>query len=177
MKIATCQYGVSYRSVPSRPRPAVTSTAPASSQAFQRPVRVMTWPETVDETNRPAIIGMVRTPDMVGDLPRASWKYWLKKMVPANIATPTKSEASEARVIVRLRNSRSGMIGSLAFASARTNSASRATVPPTIAYVCQDTQSYLSPAKVTQISNRQTAAVIRKAPAQSTLTLRRTTGR
>lgn len=165
MKIATCPYAVSYRRVPSSPRPALTSTPPAISQAFQRPVRVMTCPETVEETNRPAIIGMVRTPDMVGDLSRAGWKYWLKKMVPANIATPTKSEASEASVIVRLRNSRSGMSGSLALASTSTKTTSSASVPPTIAYVCQDTQSYLSPAKVTQISSRQTAAVMRKAPA------------
>lgn len=123
------------------------------------------------------IIGMVSTPDMVGDLSRASWKYWLKKIVPANIATPTKSEASEASAIVRLRKSRSGMIGSLALDSTNRNTASSATVPPTIAYVCHDTQSYLSPAKVTQTSRRLTAAVMRNAPAQSTLTLRRTTGR
>ena len=39
-----------------------------TSQAFQRPVLVMIWPETVEETNRPAIIGIVMTPDIVGDL-------------------------------------------------------------------------------------------------------------
>lgn len=137
----------------------------------------MTWPETVEATNRPPIIGIVMTPDMVGDLSRASWKYWLKKMVPANIATPTKSDAREARVIVRLRKSRSGMIGSLALDSTRTKTPSSATVPPIIAYVCQDTQSYLSPANVTQTSSRQTAAVMKKAPVQSTLACRFTTGR
>ena len=88
-------------------------TPPLTSQAFHLPVLVMIWPETVEEMNRPPIIGMVMTPDIVGDLSRASWKYWLKKTVPVNIATPTKSEASEERVMVRLRNSRSGMIGSL----------------------------------------------------------------
>ncbi len=177
MKAAMCQYSVSYRIVLSRPRPAVTSTPPATSHAFQRPVRVMTWPETVEETNSPAIIGIVITPDIVGDLSRASWKYWLKNTVPENIATPTNREAMEASVMVRLRNSRSGMIGSLAFASTRTNTASSTSEPPTIAYVCQDSQSYLSPAKVTQTSSRQTAALMKKAPAQSTLTFRFTTGR
>ena len=39
-----------------------------TSQAFQRPVVVMTWPETVEETNRPPIIGIVMTPDIVGRL-------------------------------------------------------------------------------------------------------------
>ncbi len=56
----------------------MSSTPPVSSQAFQRPVFVMMMPETVEDMNRPPIIGMVMTPDMVGDLSRASWKYWLK---------------------------------------------------------------------------------------------------
>ncbi len=111
----------------------MTSTPPLTSQAFQRPVRVMNWPETVEEMNRPPIIGMVMTPDIVGDSPRASWKYWLKNTVPVNIATPTNSEARDARVMVRLRNRRSGMIGSLALDSTRTNSAPRTTEPATIA--------------------------------------------
>ena len=83
--------------------------------------------------------------------------------MPANIATPTKSEASEARVIVRLRKSRSGMIGSLALRlDEDEDRAASTTVPPTIAYVCQDTQSYLSPANVTQTSSSQTAALMKK---------------
>ncbi len=163
--------------VPSRPRPAVTSTPPVTSHAFHLPVLVITAPETVEETNRPAIIGMVMTPDIVGDMSRASWKYWLKKTVPANIATPTSREASEASVMVRLRNRRSGMIGSLALVSTRRKSSVSASAPPTIAQVCQDSQAYLSSAKVTQISSRLTAAVMTKAPAQSTLTLRLLSGR
>ncbi len=155
----------------------MTSTPPLTSHAFQRPVRVMNWPETVEETNRPPIIGIVMTPDIVGDLSRASWKYWLKKTVPLNMATPTNSEASDASEMVRLRNSRSGMIGSAALASASTNSRPRTTEPPTITPVCHDIQSYLSPAKVTQISSSETAAEIRSAPSQSTLTCRLTTGR
>lgn len=136
----------------------------------------MTWPETVEEMNRPPIIGMVRTPDIVGDSPRASWKYWLKNTVPENIATPTNSDASEASVIVRLRNSRSGMIGSAAFDSTYTKTAPSSTEPPTIATVCQDSQSYLSPANVTHTSSSDTAALMKNAPAQSTFTSRFTTG-
>ncbi len=64
--------------VPIRPRPAVSSTPPTSSQLFHLPVLVMIRPDAVDDRNRPPIIGIVMTPDMVGDLPRASWKYWLK---------------------------------------------------------------------------------------------------
>src|SRR3954454_3977581 len=152
--------------VPSRPRPAVTRMPPLTSQAFHLPVLVMIWPETVEETNRPPIMGMVITPDMVGDLSRANWKYWLKKTVPVNIATPTKSEAMEERVIVRLRNSRSGMIGSLALDSTRTKSRPSTIEPPTIAYVCHEIQSYLSPAKVTQTSSSETAAEMKNAPPQ-----------
>ncbi len=162
--------------VPSIPRPAVTRKPPATSQAFQRPVLVMIWPDSVDDRKRPAIIGMVMTPDIVGDLSRASWKYWLKKTVPANIAIPTNSEAAEASVMVRLRKRRSGMIGSLALDSISRKSPMRTTVPPSIVYVCQETQSYLSPAKVTQSSSSETAALMTNAPDQSTLTSRLTTG-
>ena len=116
------------------------------------------------------------TPDIVGDLPRASWKYWLKKTVPANIAIPTNSEASEASVMVRLRKRRSGMIGSLARDSVKTKRAASTTEPASIAAVCQDIQSYLSPAKVTQSSSSETAALMKNAPVQSTLTSRLTTG-
>src|SRR6476620_3686845 len=89
-------------------------TPPLTSQAFHLPVRVMNCPETVEETNRPPIIGIVMTPDMVGDLSRASWKYCAKNTVPENIATPTNIEAIDDSVMVRLRKRRSGMIGSAA---------------------------------------------------------------
>jgi hypothetical protein len=135
----------------------------------------MTWPETVEEMNSPPIIGIVMTPDIVGDSPRASWKYWLKKTVPVNIAIPTNSEATEARVIVLLRNSRNGMIGSLALVSTKTKIAPSTTAPPTIAAVCHDIQSYLSPASVTHTSSSETAALMKNAPAQSTLTPSRLT--
>lgn len=151
------------------------STPPETSQAFHLPVLVMTWPATVDEMNRPPIIGIVMTPDIVGDLPRASWKYCEKNTVPVNIATPTKSEAIEASVMVRLRKSRSGMIGSAALVSTKMKISARTTAPPTIAPVCQESQSYLSSAKVTHRSRVQTAAVMKKAPAQSTFTLSRLT--
>ncbi len=126
--------------------------------------------------NRPPIIGIVMIPDMVGDSPRASWKYWLKKTVPENIAIPTNSEASEARVIVLLRNSRSGMIGSLALDSTNTKIAPSTIAPPTMAKVWPEIQSYLSPARVTHTSSSETAALMKKAPAQSTFTSRLTTG-
>ncbi len=92
----------------------------------------------MEETKRPPIIGIVRIPDIVGDSPRANWKNWLKNTVPENIAMPTKSEAAEARVMVLLRKSRSGMIGSLARDSTRTKSSPRTTEPPVIAQVCQE---------------------------------------
>lgn len=137
----------------------------------------MKRPETIDATNSPPIIGIVMTPDIVGDLSRASWKYCEKKTVPEYMPTPTNSEASEASETVRLRNRRSGMIGSLARVSVNTNSSASTTVPPTIAYVCHDSHSYLSSAKVTQTSSSEAAAVMKKAPVQSTLTFRLATGR
>lgn len=90
------------------------------------------------------IIGIVSTPDMVGDSSRASWKYWAKNTVPENIATPTKSEAAEDSVMVRLRKRRSGMIGSAARDSTSTKISPSAIDPATIAYVCHESHSYLS---------------------------------
>ena len=55
---------------------------------------------------------------ITGDMPREIWKYCERKTVPANIATPTITLANVARLVVRSRNSRSGMIGSFARASA-----------------------------------------------------------
>ncbi len=127
--------------------------------------------------NRPPIIGIVMTPDIVGDLSRASWKYCEKNTVPEYMPTPTNSDAAEARAIVRLRNRRSGMIGALALVSVNTNSSASTIVPPTIVAVCHDSQSYLSSAKVTQSSSSEAAAVMKKAPAQSILTSRLATGR
>ncbi len=45
---------------------------------FQTPVRLMTWPTAVEAISRPAISGMVSSPDTVGDSPRESCMYWLR---------------------------------------------------------------------------------------------------
>ncbi|GAB3883761.1 hypothetical protein GCM10027612_16390 [Microbispora bryophytorum subsp. camponoti] len=168
---------MSYRSVPIRANPAVRKKVPETRKTFQWPVRVMICPETVEEIARPRIIGSVIRPATVGVSPRASWKYWLRKVVPPNIATPTSTLATTLRLTVRILNRRSGTMGSLTLDSTRRKSIARTTAPPTIAPVCHDSQSYLLPAKETQISSSETAAVISVAPPQSMRTSRLTVGR
>jgi len=53
-------------------------------------------------------------------LPREIWKYWLRKTVLPNSATPTNRLANVASAVLRSRNSRSGMMGSAARASRQT---------------------------------------------------------
>lgn len=77
--------------------------------------------------------------------------------------------------MVRLRKRRSGMIGSAARDSVKTKIRPSRTEPATITPLCHDSQSYLSPAKVTQTSSRETAALMKNAPVQSTLTPSRLT--
>ena len=81
-----------------------------------------------------------------------------------NIATPIATLATIARVVVRLRNSRSGTIGSVARSSVTMNAAIARTPPPTNRAVSVEAHAKLPPARVTQISSRETPAVRKAAP-------------
>src|SRR3954453_6553381 len=50
----------------------------------------MIRPTTSEESARPRISGIVIRPETVGVLPRAIWKYWLRKMGAPNRGEPTK---------------------------------------------------------------------------------------
>ena len=93
-------------------------------------------------------------PDIVGDLSRASWKYWLRKTVPANIAMPTNSEreGGEGDGAVAEQPQRDDR---LARPGLDEHEEQRRAAPrrATIAYDLPRTQSKLSPANVTQISS------------------------
>jgi hypothetical protein len=138
---------------------------------------VTSWPDTVEETSSAPIIGMVASPALVGDQPRAIWKYWPKKTEAPNIPTPTAIEAMIASAVVRSRTMGSGMIGSRTRLSTSTVSSRATRPPPAMTADCQETQSNSLPAKVTQMSRSLTAAVTSVAPSQSMLTGRRTVGR
>src|SRR5690606_13448188 len=141
------------------------------------PYFVMSCPATVEETSVPNTIGRLIQPATVGDLPSESWKYWDRKTVLPNIATPTRALASVASATVRLRKILSGMIGSAARASTRIASASSTTPAMTIVALQPDAQANVLPASDDQISSTETPAVISTAPSQSIRTSRRTTGR
>jgi hypothetical protein len=84
--------------------------------------------------------------------------------VEPNIATPMATLATMARVVVRLRNSRSGTIGSSVRSSVTTKATIASTPPVRNSAVCTDAQPKLSPARVTQMSSEETPAVRNAAP-------------
>src|SRR5690606_4113533 len=151
---------VSASSVPRSSIPATSIAPPATRHAFQRPYFVMSCPATVEETSVPNTIGRLIQPATVGDLPSESWKYWDRKTVLPNIATPTRALASVASAPVRLRKILSGMIGSAARASTRIASASSTTPAMTIVALQPDAQANVLPASDDQISSTETPAVI-----------------
>ena len=61
--------------VDSRYEPAIRKTEPTMRYGFQRPKRVMSAPTPIDDSSRPAIIGIVMRPAWVGVAPRASCMY------------------------------------------------------------------------------------------------------
>ena len=73
-------------------------------------------------------------------------------------------EAKVARLVVRSRKSRSGMIGSVARISTTTAATSSRTPRTTIQALVNDAQSKLWPASETQTSSTETPPVIRPAP-------------
>ena len=101
----------------------------------------MMRPTAVEETNSPPMNGSVMIPDLVAETPRLIWKYCARKTVAPKRVMPTSSEAIEDMATVRLRNRRSGMIGSTARCSASRVSASRTTAPPTITAVLTEPQA------------------------------------
>ena len=117
----------------------------------------MSAPTPIEESSRPAIIGIVMRPASVGVAPRASCMYWLRNTDAPNIAMPVAIEAITARVKVRLRNIESGMSGSLARSSVTMNRIVPRIAPPTMRIVWMLHHSNESPASVTQISSSETA--------------------
>ena len=63
-------------------------------ERFQRPVLETRRPTTREESASPRIIGMVRSPALVGVAPREIWKYWARKTVAPYIATPMNRPAT-----------------------------------------------------------------------------------
>ena len=59
--------GVAWLMVASSPKPRTTASEPATRNRFHRPWRVISCPETVEETSSPATIGMVSRPAAVGE--------------------------------------------------------------------------------------------------------------
>ena len=52
----------------------VISAVPAIGKKRYLPVRAMIWPEPIETISSPAISGSRYTPEMVGEMPRTTWK-------------------------------------------------------------------------------------------------------
>ncbi len=160
----TMSSGVSRSSVDSTPKPATRITVPATICALSLPVRLTIWPDTVDDTSVPSIIGIISNPASVGLYPRLTWKYWPRNTAPPNMAIPTARLARIASAGAGCLITASGSTGSATRDSHHTATARITSAAPTMAAVCHDTQSKEESTKVTQISSRLTPAARSVAP-------------
>ena len=127
--------------VPSPARPATSAIAPTTINGFQRPVRVTTWPPIVEVSSWLMISGIVIRPARVAEWPPASWKYWVRKVLLPNMATPTARLAMIMRMVVRLPSRRIGTIGSLTRSSVTTARATATANAARKAPDCQEIQA------------------------------------
>ena len=75
MKAPTTQRLVVSSMVERSTRPTITRTMPPTRKFFHRPVLVMRRPLAMLETSSPPTMATDMRPALVGDMPRASWKY------------------------------------------------------------------------------------------------------
>ena len=132
---------------------------PTMRYGFHLPKRVMSAPTPIDDSSRPAIIGIVMRPASVGVAPRASCMYWLRKTDAPNIAMPVAIDA--------MTDEREGAVAEQRERDERLLRAqldddeqrpSRGRAPPTMRTVSMLHHSNESPARVTQMSRSETAA-------------------
>src|SRR4051794_13615768 len=81
----------------------------------------MIWPETIDVTSIPAIIGSIRRPDAVGLSPLTTWRNNGRYVTDPNSAKPTINPITTQITNVLFAKSLNGTTGSLAFLSAHMN--------------------------------------------------------
>ena len=106
------QRGGVVAAVPGRPGRATRKMPPPTRNAFQRPVRLMIWPATVEESMRRDHQRDGQQAGLGRAVARATWKYWPRNVVPPNIAMPTATLATMTRTAVRLARTFSGTSGS-----------------------------------------------------------------
>ena len=82
-----------------------------TGKILYRPVRVIARPDPIEVASSPTINGNVSRPE-VGDSPLTICRYWGRKMIAPNIATPTMNPARLVITKVWFANRRGGMIGS-----------------------------------------------------------------
>jgi hypothetical protein len=94
---------------------------PAIGKNRYLPVREMIWPEVIETVSRPTISGSRYRPEMVGEMPRTTWKKAGRNAIAPNIAKPTMKPTRLVTEKVRSLNRCSGRIGSAARRSTSTN--------------------------------------------------------
>lgn len=108
--------------------PAVMSV-PRIGNSLYLPVRVIRMPDAIDVPSSPTIIGSISKPDSAAEVPDDIWRNVGTKPIAANMPMPRVSPIAVALTKIGLRNSDSGMIGSFARDSTKTNSAAATSRP------------------------------------------------
>ncbi len=122
-------------------------------------------------------MGSRSRPELVAEEPCTVCWYSGRKVIAPNMAKPSRKPMPEMRLKLRLANSPSGMIGSRARRSTRTNSARPSAASAARPRICVDRQAYWLPPQVVISTSAVIATVSSAAPSQSMRWLLRRRGR
>jgi hypothetical protein len=137
---------------------------PAIGKGLYRPQRLITLPETIDVTRTPAIIGVMCSPELVGESPFVTCRYSGRNVTAPKSASPTTKPIALVTANTRFRNRDSGRIGSSARASQATKAAVR-TIPETArTAIGTDRQSSVVPPRLVNRTIEDSAPASRAAP-------------
>lgn len=98
--------------------------------------------------SKPAIIGVINRPDVVGPWPLTVCRYSGRNVTAPNSPAPTRNPIALLTLNTRLRNSLIGKIGSAALRSTSTNAASSTTPAATSASMNVEPHGYSLPPSV-----------------------------
>src|SRR4051794_9097870 len=125
----------------------ITAT-PATVKILYRPVRAMNPAEPWMVRMMPAVIGSMSRPEFAADSPELICRNVGMKAIAENMPSPTAAPSAVATTKVRLRNRDSGITGSTARRSTRTNTTADTTSAASSDSACQEPQPSRPPKSV-----------------------------
>ena len=144
--------------------PTVHSAVPMIGYRRYRPVTLIRRPVMIEARVSPPIIGTTSSPESVADAPVTVWRNSGRNEVAPNIRAPRRKLIRKHTVAIRLRNSRSGRIGSSTLRSWAMNATVRTTDPAASPRITPEPHAYSAPPHTATNIADDTAATIKAAP-------------